>query len=331
MKKFLPYILIALFLLIFLGELGFKSNKSQTGLTLRSLDTNIATTSIAYYNEVTESLGAREALAQLRALHGGDAVTESKCHEIAHEIGHTAYSLSGSFSESMESQDLICNGGYVHGVLESAFSYDDNTEELVQTACADVNGETYTGWQCHHGLGHGVMFAELHDLELSIAQCSALPLHRDVTSCTNGVYMQYFTLPLRNQSDTDILELCSEQRSLNQLDCFLYAPTLYLARHSDDFTGAEEWCNSASGKIGINMCQKGVIAEATKRNIGEVDQVRILCESSGLSDSDCMASIVSMYINHYGSLVEVGELCTRWKNQSCFDAIDKHRLSRFGF
>lgn len=332
-------IIILVFLLAAVAAAFFlmgESAPTDVPTVLQSVDRERVSGTAEGYVALSESETPRAALQELYTDSETDALTQSQCHEVAHEIGWSAYEAYDGFEGAMQFQNVTCNGGYIHGVLEAAFSDGQNTEHLLQNACANADVDAFTKWQCMHGLGHGVMFATEHDIEATRAACNTLSDRDDAASCLNGAYMQYFTLPFRSKNDDELLELCAETPVPERYDCYLYAPTAYLERHEDDFSGAFEWCGAAPTKNKY-FCTGGVMAEATKRNIANTAALKRLCEqfpgiqtaTESYTQDSCVRSVVEMFINHHADVAPAHELCAGWtgKEEQCKSAIEQHKLS----
>src|SRR5688572_23950906 len=125
----------------------------------------------AEFVSVLEERGAGEALAELRRRVAAEPDVVRECHSIAHTLGHEAYEAAGDFGAALLQADGICNSGFFHGVIEAHFAGVEDVAAATRTVCAAYPSGTYPGWQCHHGVGHGLMFSTANDLPGSVALC----------------------------------------------------------------------------------------------------------------------------------------------------------------
>src|SRR5262249_25594939 len=113
------------------------------------------------------------------------------CHMIAHHLGHEAYAASGNLAKVLEMGDVRCMKGYYHGVMEAALAARAKQGELgIIGLCDPFMGEEKRWDGCVHGLGHGLMWRNSHDIERSIADCDSLSLDQGRSRCEDGVLME---------------------------------------------------------------------------------------------------------------------------------------------
>jgi hypothetical protein len=162
------------------------------------------------------------AFANLRRILKEVPTAYSKCHELVHEMGHASYEAFG-FKKAMEYQDSICGGGYIHGILESAFGFLHENEILknIKTLCGS-NGT------CIHGLGHGLMIATKEDTKKSLNFCSQIPF-KEKTNCYDGVFMYSFDqeetgIQRKNMTKEEASNLCEQAPVYTQKNCYFYFP-----------------------------------------------------------------------------------------------------------
>lgn len=322
-------ILLGVLVTIITLDIFEKNNSISEGATV--MRTSDAENVYDQYVSYAQTHGANEALMKLYNDSEENTVTQSQCHEIAHEIGHGAFNRLGTFSEAMQLQDVTCNGGYLHGVLESAFGeLTGTTTAELRNACNDLAPESFVAWQCIHGLGHGFMFAYDQDINAARNECNLYEDEWMEETCINGAYMQHFTLPLRELKDDEVLSFCDRQPMPGMLDCHLYAPTLYLARYEREYEGALRWCEAHGEAIGRRICSAGVISEMTKRNVNDIAYVWEICGiSNELTTEQCVTSIISMHTNHHAALEPSYALCENILHQhkdTCIAAVESHML-----
>ena len=255
------------------------------------------------------------ALAQLRAeVQASDELARS-CHLIAHELGHAAYDKYQDFTVAIQYQDEICNSGYLHGVIESHFASSDDVFDAMTTVCGTTSATTYAGWECYHGVGHGLMYYTENDLPKALELCDQYAEVEARNSCANGVFMENFntdqdTHPSNYLSDEDLFYPCAEQTA-HQGDCYFYAPTHYLAAHPNDYLGALDWCTTLDGDAKFS-CTRGAGNETMKQNVNHPELVTSICHKASFDQVEpCIQGMASLAVFHYGDLSKAYQSCTQ--------------------
>jgi hypothetical protein len=235
------------------------------------------------------------------------------CHPVLHKLGNMAYKHYGSYAAAIQYQNEICNSGYTHGVLEAYLSTTPDIDQALKTAC-NPTVESFHEWQCFHGLGHGIMFVTLDDVQKSIDRCNtALPSAFSRAACINGVFMQHFivvdhqgNVPKTNPTS---LNDCASQQPAYKNDCYSYAPTAYLTVSDGEYMSALKWCNGAEPAY-VAGCISGVGSETMKENINKVETVKKVCEEADKTFvSACISGAVIMHIFFHGSSSSAQQLC----------------------
>ncbi len=230
------------------------------------------------------------------------------CHEQMHELGHHAfdqYSLS-----ALDASDESCNGGYIHGVIESALVQTDDPIGLMKTLCDGKDTATFSGWECVHGIGHGLMAYTENDLPIALSLCQDLS---DASACINGVWMENFNAeeeyhPTEWRKNDASFFPC-EEGLIGRNDCYLYAPIWYLDQQGHDYGQAMDWCRGAGD--GERMCVQGVGSQAMKDRSDRSDEIISVCDSSpdGFRDA-CIRGMTGMLVFHNASTDEATEWCS---------------------
>jgi len=277
----------------------------------------------------------REAIHMLEEKSSQNDKVSALCHDILHEIGHTAYSKYGNFKEAAKYQDDFCNSGYIHGLFESYFKSTDDPLSVLSDQCSDYASgrRQFDLWQCRHGIGHGLMYLTGGDLDETLELCER-GLGRDAAvSCQNGVYMELFNLELLAKEkgfvDPENPWLTCSTRAAAKGDCYLYMPTYLSQTLGMDFADIFKECDKAEfGYRG--SCIRGIGSEAIKRNMNSVSEVFALCRQAG-SDTDqetCVAGAVGMYMNQDGSYSAGEKLCELAPKQyqvACSNALKERK------
>ena len=256
------------------------------------------------------------ALTELRERTKTDNALVRSCHALVHDIGHAAYDRYGDFGEAMKYQDEMCNSGYIHGIIETHFSKNPNVLAAMKDVCRPYPVGKYLSWQCHHGVGHGVMYYTSNDLPKSLELCDKYEGSFARENCANGVFMETFnieqkTRPSQSLEGRDAFHPCQEQTPRNKATCYFYAPARYLRVRNNDYAGALRWCDGAEPSY-RDDCIQGVGSQATKENINNPKLVEAVCMRGRSSQvARCVSGLVGLYINHHGSLGPARELCER--------------------
>ncbi len=272
-------------------------------------------------NEYIESLTSKNPKIILSELREHIKTSNSllrSCHSLTHEIGQAAYGKYKDFGVALEYQDEICNSGYLHGVIESRFLETSDIFATIQTICDKYNVEKYIGWECYHGIGHGVMYYTQNDMPRSLSLCDTFENRSMRSTCINGVFMENFNTDQKLHHSkylkaNDPAYPCKEQSAYDKADCYLYAPTYYLSLHKNDYLGALKWCNTVEQGFAL-ICIRGVGSQAIKENIQDPFAVESICMSGDSQETyACISGMVGLYINHFGQIDEADELCDKLK------------------
>lgn len=269
------------------------------------------------------------ALHQVPELIEDNVVLRPLCHVLVHEMGREAYkNYDNNFEKAMSFGDEVCNGGYIHGVIEQHFVSVDDMEQEMQTIC---NG--YDIGRCFHGVGHGFMYYSENDLPRSIELCKKYEDFIARFQCAQGVYMENFSADGKNHlseflKKDDPLYPCAEQHPQFKTSCYYYAPTYYLFLSKNNYEGAFDLCETAE-KDFIYMCIKGVGSRAIKIMIEEPKEVEKLCmKAKKGSVAPCIDGMAGFYLNHFNSIEKTIELCNIMEpknKEACNEAISSRR------
>ena len=284
------------------------------------------------YLLVLMSENPRVALDKLREeTKWNDSVVRS-CHALAHDLGHHAYEKYQDFGKAVQYKDELCNSGYLHGVIEAHFSKSADIFTTLQTVCSNYSTTTFVGWECYHGVGHGLMYYTSNNLPESIKLCGE---YADISAagwCRNGAYMENFNTDQKLHHSQflrpdDPFYPCPEQEESHKNACYLYTPMYYLSLHKNDYSGALAWCKTAE-QAHQNICANGVGNQAIKENINNPKMVEKICMAG---DSDqlkpCISGLVGLYVNHFGSVQPAQELCKQLEesNQETCENVIKQK------
>jgi hypothetical protein len=264
---------------------------------------------------ILEEKDPRFALTVLREKAGSNEAIARSCHDLVHEIGHEAYEKYSDFGKAMQYQDDMCNSGYLHGIIESHFKNSQDILATLNTVCQAYNAESFLGWECYHGVGHGLMYFTENDLPKSLSLCDTYSNHAAQKACINGVFMENFNVDQKLHVSKFVkadepFYPCTEEKTAYK-DCYLYAPTYYLSLHKNKYTDAITICKTAEKEYQL-ICISGVGSQAIKEHINNPALVESVCmQGSSEETSACIAGMVGLYINHFGGVKEAKELCPK--------------------
>src|SRR6185369_1242027 len=236
------------------------------------------------------------------------------CHALTHEIGQNAYEKYKDFGRAMKYQDEICNSGYLHGIIESRFAEATDIFSTMQTVCNTYAPQSYIGWECFHGVGHGLMYFTENDLPKSLSYCETYKNYDERSACTNGVFMENFNTDEKLHHSiylkpSDPFYPCQKQTPENKPNCYIYAPTYYLSLHKNDYTDGFAWCQTAEVDF-REVCISGMGSQIMKEHINDPKFAEATCLHAEKGDQNsCVAGMIGLYINHFGRLDEARKLC----------------------
>ena len=130
--------------------------------------------------------------AQVLHLLGADPIfaLSGRTHQLAHTIGRATSRHYGMDGESF----LMCPSdfqyGCYHGFFEHALLETNSPLDVAKQICGAFPDNAFNDiFYCYHGMGHGIMMNEGHNLYASLALCDMLP-NRWQRTCWDGVFMQ---------------------------------------------------------------------------------------------------------------------------------------------
>jgi hypothetical protein len=143
--------------------------------------------------------GLAAALDSLALRAARDSALHRHGHQMAHALGREA--VMGHAADATiirECRPLFASGCY-HGVVEASLQAAGRIDvpELERLCVAmDGLGGPGPGFECIHGLGHGILGARGHDLQPALRDCDALSTPRRAASCHLGAFMEAITSAL---------------------------------------------------------------------------------------------------------------------------------------
>ena len=143
--------------------------------------------------------GLAAALDSLESRAARDSTLHREGHQMAHALGREAVAAhAGDAAIIRECRPAFASGCY-HGVVEASLQAPNPIEvptlERLCVAVADSGGPG-PGFECLHGLGHGILGARRHDLDAALRDCDALSTPRRAASCHSGAFMEAISTAL---------------------------------------------------------------------------------------------------------------------------------------
>ncbi|KAL7536283.1 hypothetical protein ACHAXR_007046 [Thalassiosira sp. AJA248-18] len=155
--------------------------------------------------------GPRRALTHLSELMESDGQILSSCHPLAHNLGRAAYQYFGGLDEAYDgmlgTEDAhllrLCNAAYLHGVIEFHLRDVDDVDNLASAAreieekvCSNLINVNKGPWECHHGIGHGIIQRHRLDAERNIILKGINTCNETAAAaeCENGMWMDHFAV-----------------------------------------------------------------------------------------------------------------------------------------
>ena len=140
--------------------------------------------------------GLAAALDSLEQRAARDSAVLRDGHQMAHALGRDAVARRGGDASIIrECRPSFASGCY-HGVVEAAVRHEGRIDMAqLERLCVsmDESGGPAPGFECLHGLGHGVLGAVARDLPTTLRHCDALSTPRRAASCHSGAFMEAIT------------------------------------------------------------------------------------------------------------------------------------------
>lgn len=142
---------------------------------------------------VLHQQGLAAALDTLEHWAARDSAVLRGGHQIAHALGREAVAArSGNAAVIRECRPAFASGCY-HGVVEASLWGGERVDvSRLQRLCVEAASSAGPGpgYECVHGLGHGVFGAVGSDIQAALHLCDALSTARLRASCHSGAFME---------------------------------------------------------------------------------------------------------------------------------------------
>jgi hypothetical protein len=114
-------------------------------------------------------------------------------HQMAHALGREAVAYhAGDATVIRECSPVFASGCY-HGVVEASIHSAGHIDmPRLEQLCVGMHrtDRPGPGFECIHGLGHGILGAVGYDLEATLHYCDALSVASLAASCHSGAFME---------------------------------------------------------------------------------------------------------------------------------------------
>jgi hypothetical protein len=169
-------------------DAGRKSSAADTS--------TLPDTSLRSMEAVLRRDGLDAALDSLERRAARDSAVLRDGHQMAHALGREAVAQHGGDAAIIKECRPSFASGCYHGVVEAAVHHEGRIDMAgLERLCVsmDESGAPAPGFECLHGLGHGVLGAVARDLAATLRHCDALSIPRRAASCHSGAFMEAIT------------------------------------------------------------------------------------------------------------------------------------------
>lgn len=277
------------------------------------------------YQQLSEAAGPPAALANLMSARSGNAYLRSVCHQVSHVIGRVAgeqRALPDAYADfdGVTGGEVICSGGYFHGVVEALMTRMGADEAVARArdVCAGPRAEAPAGpreYYCAHGMGHGFMALHGADVNASLTACERLDSW-EAEQCLGGVFMENISA-VGNVRPADPLYPCADVATRFRTACYDRQTGYAVDATGEDFAQVFGLCAAVDPAF-RPACDQGVggeIALYSGKFLATVaDQAastRSLCllAAAGAPRADCVTGAVAKYVREHSRTAQSESLC----------------------
>lgn len=236
--------------------------------------------------------GVDEGFKALSFIYNKNPDFSSSCHGITHDIGYSAYDLFRENKKvTISKLTSSCNFGFYHGFMEKLMIHENNIKKA-REFCHYVDSQlkhetTDAGFQCFHGIGHGMVNADDNPAvwgdDVAITEpvlklCEKVKENEeDLYRCVSGVFNglanfylsgEYGLKPHLNNPS----QICDNQPDKYKEACYGNMNSVVLSTFKGDFVKAAEFeINHISPKTFIPKSIEYLSEEWVGRNIESDD------------------------------------------------------------
>jgi hypothetical protein len=193
-------------------------------------------------------------------------------HHFVHHVGHHTAMAFGSNIQAFDLCPVDFDYGCMHGFFQYALSTGGMTEVAAVNICKQVAKEPSvlpkTIYECYHGLGHGIMMHDDHDLMKSLNFCDSLKLPSGQDGCWQGVFMENVDVAEAGQwqkgmfSEQDPLAPCDKMAAKYQHECYINHSGWLMRFYGNDVAKGSRACLNAD-PAEVNTCLQTLGLAAT--------------------------------------------------------------------
>lgn len=214
-----------------------------------------------------------------------------KCHATAHFMGREAYEKYQSIDKIFSEATHACLGGLYHGTIEGYFINQDKDVEKIDDEdiknkvikiCREEKDykDPQKFIECHHGLGHALMYIKDNDLPKALDLCDALPKKSGQSICYTGALMansdSFGSLdhPTKYIKEEDLMYPCNILKNNQKEMCYTYG---VLGRFQADLKKSTEICLAVPAKF-QKECFETVGRDRTVIT-SDIEELKFQCDS----------------------------------------------------
>ena len=254
------------------------------------------------------------------AYNAGDQQVISLCHQLVHVIGRAATAVFPTVAEAYNYGDTFCWSGYYHGIMEAVITQMgiDNVPKQLNSICNELPGKdtySFNYFNCVHGLGHGLMYVEEHELFAALELCDGLDGGWERSSCYGGVFMEnvianevdHFSKYLK---DDDLLYPCNAVDEKYKEQCYLMQTSYMLKELSYDFATVFDACVQADSNH-VRTCYQSLGRDASGFTVSDPGKAKAICllGPDEVAQSNCVTGAVKDFISYHHSDVQANGFC----------------------
>lgn len=263
--------------------------------------------------------GPTAALDELATLMAADEYVTAQCHQISHDIGHSAaVQAGGDIAAAFTYGTSTCWSGYYHGVVEQTIEQftDDDLTARMSTICPADPADPYSfdRYNCVHGLGHGVTIRTGGDVFAALPFCDALADPWDRSSCDGGVFMENIIEAQAGSTTTsldpdDPVYPCNAVGDDHKYQCYQMVTSSILWRNGYDYAAAFETCDSVEEGY-VAVCYRSMGRDISGGSLLDPVETVALCSlGSEAFRTECFEGAAANATLDHRDGVKSTELC----------------------
>lgn len=273
-----------------------------------------------YYSKAADKKGVYDSIAELKQQYAADQYVHSQCHQLMHAIGRSASEKYENVSKAFAEGDSFCWSGYYHGVMEGTLLFNPKlVDNEINSACKDVPGRwnySFDYYNCVHGLGHGIMYLNGHELFDSLETCNNLNGSYEQSSCWSGAFMENVIFSYKDHiskylNPEDPLYPCNAVEAKYKQTCYLMQTSYMLKITAGNFSKVFDLCSTVE-KPYIDTCYQSLGRDASGNSLSdpEITKQTCLLGKDLRQQSNCVIGAVKDFISYFHSDAQANEFCS---------------------